>query len=892
MMKWLNILKDRLRALFQRESVLRDIEEEFRVHVEMETETNIELGMPPDEARAAALKSFGNLGRKAELGYDVRGGVWLETLLQDLRFGARMLQRNPWFTLIVALTLGLGIGANTAIFSFVNSLFLRPLAIKNPEHVMRLYAEDSRGRKFDVFSYPNYADLRDRGQTLQAFAAHSYTDASVGLGAGAEDTTGEVVTGNYFNLLGVNAALGRTLLPEDDLTPGAHPVVVISHAFWQSRLGADKNAVGRKLYINGHPFTLVGVMPEGFKGTYQAFAADFWAPLMMQDQVRPGGSSLDDRGWGWLSGTARLKPGVTLAHAQAEFDRLANQLREENPKENRAVTGFRLYAASALPERFREGASGMLKFLMAVVGLTLLATCANIAGLLLARMAVRQREVAVRLSLGATRGRLIRQFLTESLLLAFSGAVAGLLFAVWLVKGLMTLAPPDFGNLSSAQRLDARVLAFTLAVSVVAGVLCGLFPALRASRSNLVTALKEGGLATSGGRDRSRLQQAFIVAQVAVSLTLLIVAGLLLRSLQNSATFDPGFKTDNLLLARFDLLRHGYSQEQGQSFCRQLIEQLRSLPGAHAVTSATIVPLGTGRETRGFRIPGHVQPNGDSFISIGHNNVGPHYFATMGIPILRGRDFDARDAQPGAQSVAIINETMARRFWPDADAVGKSIQPGGNRPPMEIIGVARDIKYYSLAEEPQPYVYTSAAQLYTPYLTLHMRTTGDTKTRADTLRKEVERLDPNVAITKLTTFAELRQTPLFPSRAMAIVSSLFGSLALLLAAVGIYGITSYMVGQRMREVGIRIALGAERGDILRLIVGQSLGSALAGIGVGLAAALALTRLLSSQLFGVSAHDPLTFAAVALLLTLVALLACWIPARRATKVDPLVALRHE
>src|SRR5262245_45753127 len=440
----------------------------------------------------------------------------MQTLWQDLRYGARMLGRNPGFTLVAALTLGLGIGANTAIFSFINSLFLRPLAVANPGQVMRLYAENSPRRKFERFSYPNYADLRDRSQTLQALATHGLTDASVGLGDGAEDTAGEVVTGNYFNLLGVNAALGRALSPEDDLTPGAHPVVVISHAFWQRRLGADRNAVGRKLYINGHPFTVVGIMPEGFKGTYQAFSADFWAPMMMQAQVRPRGLSLDDRGWSWLRGTARLKPGVTLAQAQAELDRLANQLREEYPKVNRGMTGFRFYPASALPEEFRQGASGMLKFFMAVVGLALLAACANVTGLLLSRMTARRREVAVRLSLGATRGRLIRQLLTESLLLALLGSVTGLLFAVWLADGLMAIAPPDFKNFSPAQRLDATVLAFTLTVSVVAGLLCGLFPALRGSRSNLVTTLKEGGGAASGGRHRSRLQQAFVAAQVAI----------------------------------------------------------------------------------------------------------------------------------------------------------------------------------------------------------------------------------------------------------------------------------------------------------------------------------------------------------------------------------------
>jgi len=497
----------------------------------------------------------------------------------------------------------------------------------------------------------------------------------------------------------------------------------------------------------------------------------------------------------------------------------------------------------------------------------------------------------VRLSLGATRGRLIRQLLTESLLLALLGSVAGLLFAVWLADGLMTLAPPDFGNFSPSLRLDARVLTFTLAVSVFAGVLCGLFPALRASRSNLITALKEGGLATSGGRHRSRLQQAFVVAQVAVSLTLLVVAGLLLRSLRNSAAFDPGFKTDNLLLARLDLRRHGYSQERGQAFYRQLIERLKSLPGAGAVTTAIITPLEMGSESQGYRIPGHVSPNGEPFFSIENNVVGPDYFATMGIPLLRGRVFDARDAQPGARSV-IINETMARRFWPQADAVGQNIQIGTDSPMLEIIGVARDIKYHSLAEEPQPYVYLSAAQVYTHGRTIHLRTAGDHRSLANALRKEVERLDPNVAVTNLTTFAELRQGPLFPSRAMAIVSSLFGLLALLLAAVGIYGVTSYMVGQRTREIGIRIALGANRGDIFRMIVGQGAAITLIGVGVGLVASLALTRFLSSQLFGLSATDPLTFASVTLLLTFVALMACYIPARRAAKVDPMVALQCE
>jgi putative ABC transport system permease protein len=388
------------------------------------------------------------------------------------------------------------------------------------------------------------------------------------------------------------------------------------------------------------------------------------------------------------------------------------------------------------------------------------------------------------------------------------------------------------------------------------------------------------------------LQQAFVVVQVAVSLVLLVVAGLLLRSLQNSAAFNPGFQTDNLLLAQVDLRRQGYSQEQSQAFYRQLTERLKTLPGVRAVTSALLVPLGVGKETRGFRIPGHVQPDGRTFFSIGNNTVGPDYFATMGIAILRGRDFDARDAQPDARPVAIINETMARRFWPNGDAVGQHIEPGGNNAPVEIIGVARDIKYYSLAEEPLPYVYTSASQVNAPNLTLHLRTAGDPKALTRAVQQEIERLDPNVAITAITTFAELRQTPLFPSRAMAIVSSLFGLLALLLAGVGIYGITSYMVGQRTREVGIRIALGAQRGDIFRLIVGQGVLITLIGVGVGLGAALTVTRFLSSQLFGISATDAVTFIAVSTGLIVVSFLACYLPARRAMKVDPMIALRYE
>lgn len=816
----------------------------------------------------------------------------MQTLWQDLRYGARMLAKNPGFTVIAVVTLALGIGANTAIFSFINSLFLRPLPVADPDRVVRLYAEDSEGRKFDVFSYPTYADLRDHTEAFQELAAHSHASASVSLGAGAENLEGEIVSGNYFTLLGVNAAMGRTLLPEDDLTLGAHPVVVVSHGFWQRRLGTNAAAVGQQLYINGNPFTVVGVMPENFKGTYQAFAADFWAPMMMHTQVRPRGLELDMRGWGWLHGTGRLKEGVTLAQAQAELDHIAGVLQQNYPKVNQGVT-FRLYRASALPEEFREGASGMLVFFMAVVGLVLLAACANIAGILMARMTARHQEIAVRQSLGATRTRLVRQWLTESLLLSLLGSISGMLFAVWAADGLAMLVPPDFTNFSPALGLDARVLAFTLIVSVLAGVLCGLFPALRASRTDIVSALKKAGATVAGGRHSARLQQASIVVQIAVSLVLLVAAGLLLRSLQNSAAFDPGFKTENLLLARIDLRRSGYSKERGRVFYEQLTERLKALPGVEAVTSAMVVPLGTSRESQGFRIPGHTPPNGRTTFSIANNIVGPDYFTALGIPLLRGRDFDARDAQPGAKPVAVINETMARQFWPDGDAVGQNIQDGTKGPMIEIIGIARDIKYYTLAEEPRPYLYASAAQFYDAAgMTMHIRTAGNPSTLTPAVKKEVESLDSNLAVYGITTFAELRQTPLFANRAMAIVSSLFGLLTLALAGIGIYGVISYSVRQRTHELGVRMALGAEASDVLKLILAEGLKLALIGIVIGLGAAFAMTRWMETLLFEVRPTDPLTFTGIAVVLTLVTLTACYIPARRATRVDPIIALRYE
>ncbi|HYN85043.1 MAG TPA: ABC transporter permease [Pyrinomonadaceae bacterium] len=811
----------------------------------------------------------------------------METLLQDLRYGARTLWKRPGFTLVAVVTLALGIGANTAVFSYVNSLFLQPLPVGEPDRLVRLYGTGASGQPFGVFSYANFADLRERAAAAADFAAHQFTSVSFNAGGGAESAAGEVVTGNYFSVMRADAALGRALSPEDDRAEGAHPVVVLGHGMWQRRFGGERSVVGRAVQINGHTFTVVGVMPPEFKGTFGAVATEFWVPLMMHEEARPRGVGLQTRGWGWLFGTARLREGVGREQLQAEVARASALLRAEHPNE---VRDFHVVEAGMLPEEYRGGASNILLFFMVVVALLLLAACANVASVLLSRVASRRQEIAIRQSLGATRWRLMRQWLTESLLIAAAGGAAGLAVAAWMSDALMSFAPPVFINFSPALGLDARVLSFTAGVALLTGLLCGLFPALRASRTDVSKTLKEGGSA-AGGRTRSRLQQTFVVVQVAVSLVLLIASALLLRSVRESQSFGPGFNSDNLLVVKLDLRRHRYTEERGRVFYQELTERLKRLPGVEGVALGAVTPLAPEQETRSIAVPGHEPPDGKKSFVLDSNIVGAGYFKTMGINVVRGREFDERDAGVEGRQPIVINETMARRFWPQGDAVGQIVGLGPQTE-AEVVGVVSDIKYYSVGERPLPFFYLMFGRNYRPEVGAHLRTTAPPDALKTAVRKELEALDPDVAATNLTSFSELRQVALAPGRAMAVVSGAFGLLALVLAVVGIYGVMSYAVSQRTREIGIRMALGAQTRDVLRLIVGQGLALTLVGVAAGLAAALLLTRFLSSVLFGVSASDPVTFAGVALVLAAVALLACYVPARRATKVDPMVALRYE
>jgi predicted permease len=818
-----------------------------------------------------------------------KGDRGMDSLVQDVRYGLRMMLRSPGLTAVAVLLLAVGIGASSAVFGFVNVLFLERLALPDPERVVRVVATEPDSN-FGPLAYPNYRDVRDRSASFEGLAAHRNLNVRLGEDQ-ADELRAELVTGNYFATLGVGAALGRTLTPEDDRVPGAHFVAVLGHRAWKSRFGGAADVVGRNVRVGSHELTVIGVAPESFRGTYEAYDTALWLPLAMHAQVRPAGLNIEERGWGWLQATGRLRAGVTLGQARTELEAIALQLRQEHPRHNEDI-GLTLLPAGRLPEANRGQALGVLGFFLLIVLLVLLVACANIGSVLLARVVARRRETAVRLALGATRGRLVRQWLIECLLLSSLGGAAGLVVALWTQGALAAMARSSdlLAAFSLPLGLDPRVLGFTLASSLLVGVLFGSLPALRVGRVEPNGVLKEEGRTGAGGLRRARSLGAFVVFQVAVWLVLLITAGLLLRTLRTAQAFDPGFRTENLLLTGVSLRAYGYTDEGSRQFLERLRERLQALPGVESVSSALVVPLGGDEIRQGYQIDGHVSAKGEPFVPIDTNVVGPGYFTTMGIALVRGRALDAR---PGdAETGVVVNETMARRFWPGREALGQRLRRGSDGPELEVIGIARDMKYYTLDEAPLPYVYLSEAVAPPRSSTLHVRTRVDPRLLLRDVRGAVAEIDPRVPVQRLETFEDLRQAALLPQRLLAPITGVFAALALVLSAFGLYGLLSYSVTQRTRELGIRMALGARRADVLGMVVRQGLRLALLGMALGLAAALAVTRHLDRLLFGVSATDPATFAGISALLLLVALLACLVPALRATRVEPMAALRHD
>lgn len=838
----------------------------------------------------------------------------MRTLWQDLRYGARMLLKQPGFTMIAVVTLALGVGANTAIFSLLHQVLLRSLPVRQPERLVVLASPGPKqGRTSsdtrdgaESFSYPMYRDLRDGNEAFSGLTARYPIPLNVGFQGQGESASGEVVSGNYFNVLGVTAELGRTLVPEDDRTPGAHPVVVLSHAYWVRRFAADADVLNQTMAVNGHQMTVVGVARAGFTGVELGEMPEVFIPMAMKAQMTPGWDGLEDRKDYWLNILGRLKDGVSREQAETRTAPLYRALLDaELPLQKRmsAETEQRFVNKKLLVEDgaqgrtvFQRDARAPLLMLMGMVGLVLLIACANVAGLLVARGAARRKEIALRQALGASRFRLVRQLLVESVLLSSAGGALGLLVAVWTLSGLLPLLPEDNELSNLTADLNYGLLAFNFGLAVLTGLLFGLAPALRTTRTDLVTALKEQGASTSASGSQSRFRKGLVVTEIALTAVLLVAAGLCARSFVNLTRTDTGLRrAEQLITFSVSPELNGYDDARSAAFFGQLEESLAALPGVEAVSAVRVGLFAGNRSGSNITVEGHTAgPDDDTHAY--NNNVSAGHFATLGIPLMSGRDFTKRDTAQ-SQKVAVINQTLARRFFGDADPLGRRLTFGrvqeGKPPDIEVVGVVRDSKHAEMRDEAQPFVYTPWTQApRTGQLTFYVRTAQPPAAIVPALRQTVARIDANLPLYDVQTLEAQIATSLGGERLLALLSSAFGTLAALLAAVGMYGVISYSVERRTQEIGIRKALGAQDGDVLKMIVGQGMKLAAAGVALGLVGAFSVTRLMGSLLFGVGTGDPVTFAAAAILLALVAFFACYIPARRATKVDPMIALRYE
>ena len=892
------------RRLFRRSKCEEELEKELSFHLEQHASDLIARGYSPEEARRQARLALGGPEQVKEKCRDARGTRWLWDLGRDLRYGVRVLAKQPGFTTVAVLALALGIGVNTAILSAVNGFVLRPLPADKPEELMSLYW----GRKTDAqvwerFSYANYLDVREQNKSFSDLCAWSEVSAGVssgetrsaGDGERAEVVWGELVTANYFDVMGVKPILGRAILPEEDRTPNTHPVTVISHSLWQRRFGADPGIIGRTIYLNGHPFTVVGVMPESFLGSLFYLREAFWAPSMMSQRFNRRPEWQTDRSYTLFNVYGRLKSGVTMEQAQAELNLLADGLARLHPNEN-ADTKIQL--TTELNGRY-EGTTKVLQYggflALCVAGLVLLLACANVANLMLARAATRAREIGIRLAIGAGRGRIVRQLLTESVLLALLGGVLGLGLAYVGVDLIWATFPPVPYPISIDFTPDGYVLRWMLVVSLLTGVIFGLAPALLASRTDLIAVIKGGAVRPSLGRRSWNLRGVLVVAQVTISIVVLVCAGLFIRSLAQARQIDPGFQTDNLVTMMINPGLLAYDQETARRFFRELQRRLEVQPGVRAAALASELPLMVSRTVRGPVVKeGEADPPPNKGVHTECSFVTPKYFETLRMPLVLGRDFTDRDTAD-APAVAVVNQEFARRFYGSAEnAMGKRFRFAQGSPLMEIVGVARDGRYRSLHEERQIYVFLPVYQHTRMSMTVLVsaQSAGDLQGVVEGARREIAQMDSRLPVVGVMMAEENLALAYWGPRVAAGMALTFGILALVLATMGLYSVMTYDVSQRTHEIGIRMALGAALRDVVRLVVGQGMRMALVGMALGLAGAFALTRLLSSLLLGVGTTDPVTYAGVVVLLTAVTLLACYIPARRAARVNPLVALRHD
>ncbi len=886
--QWFYTLPLRLRSIFRRKQVDQELTDELRDHLEQQIKENLATGMSPEDARYSALRALGGMTQIEQRCRDARGGSLIENLVQDLRYGLRQLRRNPGFFFLAILCLTVGIGANAAVFSWIEGILFRPYpAVAQQERLLAL-AGTARGETGPTgISWPDFLDLQRSCTLCDAFFVSKITGSTLNIGERAEITRGSIVSANYFDAIGVHPILGRGFEPGEDAGSDAHAVAVISYQLWRNRFKSDPQIVGKVQRLNNVPHTIIGVAPEGFYGTFVGWAMHFWVPASMEETFESGGYKLEDRGARWIEAYVRLKPGVARAQAQEEISAIATRLEANYPATNRG-RGIRLWPLWQTPFNNAGTLLPTLEIMLAVVAFVLLIACANVGNLLLVRSFSRRREMTVRLAIGASRTRLLKQLLTEGLLLSTLGAAWGLLVAYWCRHALVLLFPARSGvAMYLPGEIDWRVMTLSAGICLIATLIVGLVPALQTRNIDLASTLKADSSAVVGVRGKAWVRSGLVVFQVCLSFILLVGAALLLQSLQKIRTTSPGFSTTNVVQTGVSVISAGYDVPRAKTFQEELIARVRALPGVESAAFARVTPLGYGTYSStpiavdGYQSPPEEQPTVD------YNQVSPDYFATLGIPLLSGREFMRADDE-NAPLVAIVNQTMAARYWRDQDPIDRRLQVRGRW--VRVIGVAADSKYESMRESPKPFFYVPLLQDFVRGPALYIRSAQPLQSIAAALLREVHALDGNLALYETITLQEQVNRSTSPQLVAVTLVSILGGLALLLAAVGLYGVMSYAVAQSIRELGLRMALGAGAATLFRLVISRGLRLTAGGVLCGATAALVLTRLFGKLLYNVSPIDPLAFASALAVMTITSVAACLLPAWRATRTDPARVLR--
>jgi predicted permease len=891
MLEWMKVLASRIRAWFSMGSVDKEFEQELEDHLRRLTEENISRGMAPEEARRAARLRLGGMAQLRETHRELRGLPFLETLWQDFRFALRMLGKNPGFAAVAVLTLALGIGANTTVFSWVREVLLNPLpGVGEPSRIVELESLTSSGEWVPT-SYPDFTDFRQYVKLLESMSVAQPMSLAVGTDRDVEHMWGEAVSGNFFEVLKVRPAAGRFFEgAERDDNENSHAVAVISHALWKNRFHSNPSVGGTTLRVNQHVYTIVGVAPENFHGSMAGLSFDMWVPATMYGQLTATEGLLPDRKDRMFRVLGRLAPGVSIEQAREEVQAFAKRMAEAHTNTSLGMSGTLLPVWKA-HYGVQDALRGPLSAGMCVGGVVLLIVCANLANLLLARATTRRKEFSIRIALGAARGRLARQVLTETLLLAAAGALAGLLLTGWLVGALRWLQPGVSHPALAQTPLDAGILAFTVGLAFSVALIAGLAPAMHAARQNVNEMLKEGGRSAAAGTHAQRFRGLLVLSEVALAVVALVGAGLFVKSFDTARTIRPGFAPEGVALGRFSLSTVGYDRTQTDSFCRRLREQLEREPGMTAVSYADSVPLGfEGGSWEDLKVEGYVPPV-DENMKIYRNLVAPGFFRVMKIPVLEGRDFDLQDDREH-EPVMIVTSEFVRRFLPNQTVIGRKVEGWGHW--FTIVGVVGDIKVHQVTERLAPYFYVPIRQIFRPEygVTFYVRTSGSVEQAMLAIRRESHALDPALPVFNTTSLSEFITASLFGQKIAANLLSVLAGIGLLLAAVGLYGVMAYSVAQRTNEIGIRMTLGAQRGDVLGMVVRQGLKYVLPGFVVGAFLAAVLARAASAALVAVSPADPGAYGFAAVFIILVTVGSTAIPAWRAMRVDPMVALRYE